>query len=275
MRVIEQRVAPKTGRSEDCEDALLHTEHFAAVVDGCTRPPHPRWQGRRPGQIALGLIRETLEALPATLDMPAAVAELTRCLFAYYQSLGIEQILQNAPAERPAATLAVFSAKRREVWLVGDCQCLLDGELFTQRMKLDEVLGEVRSLVLHLELLSGRTEAELMRDDPGRKFIAPLLAQQPVFQNTFRDSQYAYGVIDGFPVPPQFCRVIPVPPDARQLVLATDGYPILFPTLAESEAYLRELLRGDPLCCRDFKATKSLGPGKQSFDDRAYLRLEL
>jgi glycerophosphoryl diester phosphodiesterase len=60
---------------------------------------------------------------------------------------------------------------------------------------------------------------------------------------------------------------------AREIVLATDGYPFLKPTLAESEAALRELLRKDPMLVTLYQATKGIMQGNCSFDDRAYLRV--
>lgn len=68
-------------------------------------------------------------------------------------------------------------------------------------------------------------------------------------------------------------RTIPVPEPPTEVVLASDGYPQLCPTLAESEAALRRQLDDDPFCIRTFKATKGRMVGNQSFDDRAYLRL--
>jgi sugar/nucleoside kinase (ribokinase family) len=58
-------------------------------------------------------------------------------------------------------------------------------------------------------------------------------------------------------------------------VLATDGYPFLRPTLQESEKRLEEVTTGEPLCMRLFKPTKGLQGGNLSFDDRAYLRLDI
>lgn len=59
----------------------------------------------------------------------------------------------------------------------------------------------------------------------------------------------------------------------NELVLASDGYPFLKPTLDESEAMLASQLGNDPLCMNTFKATKGLMAGNKSFDDRSYLRV--
>jgi glycerophosphoryl diester phosphodiesterase len=45
--------------------------------------------------------------------------------------------------------------------------------------------------------------------------------------------------------------------------------------LEASEQALQEILRDDPLLFRKYKATKGLQPGNVSFDDRAYVKIEL
>ena len=57
-----------------------------------------------------------------------------------------------------------------------------------------------------------------------------------------------------------------------EIVLASDGYPRLFPTLAESEQWLDDQRRRDPLNIGDFQATKAFHPDFNSFDDRSYIR---
>ena len=83
-----------------------------------------------------------------------------------------------------------------------------------------------------------------------------------------------FSVIDGFPIALDKVRVINVS-GAKEIVLATDGYPFLYPTLSKSEQALTRQLSEDPLCIGHFKATKGLMRGNQSFDDRTYIRFRL
>lgn len=62
------------------------------------------------------------------------------------------------------------------------------------------------------------------------------------------------------------CRKIPE--NTKRIILATDGYPLLKPSLEESEEHLANLLKRDPLLFREFKPTKGLIKGHASFDDR-------
>lgn len=59
---------------------------------------------------------------------------------------------------------------------------------------------------------------------------------------------------------------------SSEIVLASDGYPFLKPTLAASEAALAEQIANDPHNIRSFIATKGIVEGNKSFDDRTYIR---
>jgi len=82
-----------------------------------------------------------------------------------------------------------------------------------------------------------------------------------------------FGAIDGQDVPQRFIEIIPVKP-GEEVVLATDGYPQLLPTLRETEEALAQDLLRDPLRIGQHKATKAVAPGQTSFDDRAFLRFK-
>ncbi len=90
---------------------------------------------------------------------------------------------------------------------------------------------------------------------------------------TMRQQNITYSVIDGFPIPRQHVRIITLDFQPWEIVLATDGYPFLCPTLKESEERLRHQRETDPLNIGpDFQATKAFHPDNNSFDDRAFIR---
>jgi len=105
-----------------------------------------------------------------------------------------------------------------------------------------------------------------LEDDTARKAIIPRMLE------TMQQQNKTYSVIDGFPVAEKHVRIISLGFQPWELVLASDGYPFLCPTLAESEERLAEQHRNDPLNIGIFKATKAFAAGFNSFDDRAYIR---
>ena len=102
--------------------------------------------------------------------------------------------------------------------------------------------------------------------DPAREVMIPTMLEDMKNQNV------TYAVIDGFPIPQQLVPVITLDFQPWEIVLASDGYPFLAPTLAETEALLEEQRKNDPLNIGKFKATKAFVEGNNSFDDSSYIR---
>lgn len=97
----------------------------------------------------------------------------------------------------------------------------------------------------------------------------------PDMLRAMQEQNKTYAVIDGFPIQQDKIKVVKVSADTQEVVLASDGYPFLCPTLAESEARLKEQIVRDPLNINTFKATKGMMTGNLSFDDRAYIRFSI
>ena len=55
----------------------------------------------------------------------------------------------------------------------------------------------------------------------------------------------------------------------------SDGYLDLRASLVESEKVLTQILNQAPLCYSLYLRQRGLAPGRESFDDRTYVRLEL
>ena len=103
-------------------------------------------------------------------------------------------------------------------------------------------------------LAEGYTESQLRQSyDPAREVMIPTMLEDMKNQNV------TYAVIDGFPIPQQLVPVITLDFQPWEIVLASDGYPFLAPTLAETESLLEEQRKNDPL-------------NNNSFDDRSYIR---
>lgn len=216
------------------------------------------------------LVCEALQTMPPMVEKEELLQRFNHTL------------AMHAPAEskvdaayRLTCSAVVFSRARHKVWIIGDCQFRYGGSTFTHGKKVDEVLAGIRREVAHYLLAHGHTEAELRENDLARAFIADALHEQTNFQNdTNETNPYRYPVLDGTVTAPDLVPEYTVSPEADgTLILASDGYPTLCDTLAETEAELQRLLLSDPLCIGENAATKGWLKGQASFDDRAYLRL--
>lgn len=277
MKVIESKIEGKKS-PESCEDGLVVTADFIAVIDGSTsKTPHHLSPDMKNGRYAMVLISEYIQH---ELKPESTVEDFCEGVTSYiynkvYRQQGIEEQMQAHPEERLTASAILYSKAKNEVWMVGDCQAIIDGKLYENNKPFEDIVARRR-----VELIrQGFTPQE------ARKTIEPLLIQAML-----EGQNKIYTVIDGFPIYQKGVKVVSLnapqknvetdvadslPHPAKEIVLATDGYPFLKPTLSESEEALAHLLAHDPQCTHEFIATKGIVEGNKSFDDRTYIRFQI
>ena len=278
MKIIESSIIGKKS-PEACEDGIVVTDDFIAVIDGSTsKTPKHLNPDMKNGRYAMMLISEYIRE---ELKADASVDDFCQGVTAYiynkvYEKLGVEERLKEHPEERLTASAILYSRTRNEVWMVGDCQAIIDGKLYENGKPYELEIARKR-----VELIEqGLSPAE------ARKQIEPLLIEAML-----SGQNQNYTVIDGFPIYQEGVKIValktkPVSSDIEtyfqeqtkpiaspnEVVLASDGYPFLKPTLAASEAALAEQIANDPQNIHSFIATKGIVEGNKSFDDRSYIR---
>ena len=277
MKVIESKIEGKKS-PESCEDGLVVTPDFIAVIDGSTsKTPHQLSPDMKNGRYAMVLISEFIQQ---ELKPESTVEDFCEGVTSYiynkvYRQQGIEEQMQAHPEERLTASAILYSKAKNEVWMVGDCQAIIDGKLYENNKPFEDIVARRR-----VELIrQGFTPQE------ARKTIEPLLIQAML-----EGQNKTYTVIDGFPIYQKGVKVVSLnapqknvetdvadslPLPTKEIVLASDGYPFLKPTLTESEEALAHLLAYDPQCTHEFIATKGIVVGNKSFDDRTYIRFQI
>lgn len=295
MEIIETSIIGKGG-ADKCEDAYVITETFVTVVDGSTSKSSlpPLKCNRTHGQIAADCVCDYVRSCPPDIDMVSfceQVTEKLRVLYPTYRPTLSAEHFENHPEDRFTCSAIVYSAFRQEIWMIGDCHCLLikDGSpshspqkettiadiertnevIYHENDKPSEaVLAARRAEHIERMLANGASVDDIRKNDEGRAAIIADLKASMKAQNK------EYAVIDGFSIPTDKVKVINTL-DASEIILATDGYPHLFPTLSASEQDLSDILTHDPLLIRRYQATKCWHPDNKSFDDRCYIRLKI
>ncbi|MBA2956568.1 hypothetical protein GON03_00865 [Nocardioides sp. MAH-18] len=176
---------------------------------------------------------------------------------------------------RPSAAGAVFSLAARRVVVVTDTWVAVDGSAQFYGHRYEEHVTGIRRALTDRELAAGRSVDDLRRDDPGRVAIGDLLVRESGLMNVDGQGDYFYAAWNGLPIPRHLLTSVEVPLDARELILATDGYPVLAPTWEETELALQRELADDPLRIGPYGGPKALAPGADSFDDRSFVLVEL
>jgi glycerophosphoryl diester phosphodiesterase len=143
---------------------------------------------------------------------------------------------------------------------------MVGGQYYDNPKPYEQELAEQRAAII---AQSKEPKESFLEHDTAREAIIPHMLE------TMQQQNKTYAVIDGFPIPQQCVRVITLDFNPWEVVLASDGYPFLEPTLEASEQRLEWQRKNDPLNIGEFKATKAFSVGSNSFDDRAYIRFKV
>lgn len=262
----EQFIVGKDGRSRICGDALYQGEHFMAVIDGATPKGKRRWDGK-PGHVYVSeLLQRGMEQLPPESTAQEAIAYLNEQIRQAYQREGID-FSTLPPEEQLQASIIIYSVARREVWSFGDCKLRINTENYDHTKEVDNLLSGLRAFCVEAAKLNGDA-GQAEGEDYGRQKILPFLKVQNLFANT--DYSFGYDVLNGGAIRAERVKVYAIQ-RGDHVVMASDGYPKLFDTLSESEAYLRDALRKDRECIYLLRGTKGVAPENESYDDRTFL----
>lgn len=272
MEIIEHFILGKAGLPDLCEDGLVTSPDLIAVIDGVTAKGHRKWDGASSGFFAKELLFRKLEAYGAVLSGEKLLCDLSRSLSAAAASAG-----SCATPDLPKASIIVYSPAAGKIWSYGDCQCMINGVPHSHAKVIDTLLSEKRAAVIGQCILEKGLELTmrlLQSHDFARDEILDELKRQSDYENRHvyvEGRDLGYPVINGSPIVPDMIAEYSVLP-GDEVILASDGYPFLMPTLAQSEQELSRLLREDPHCYKEYKSTKGLTAGNLSFDDRTYIR---
>ncbi|MGI4742601.1 MAG: hypothetical protein ACRYG7_46175 [Janthinobacterium lividum] len=254
-----------------CEDSIYTNANFAAVVDGATSKTNFLFDNKTPGKIASQLVVQAISKFERETTAENAVLLINKEIYAFYKDNNLVDMMKNNKLNRFNACAAIYSDYNKEIWLIGDCQCIANKINHNNEKKIDSILAEVRSLYLNMLMKDGALVSDLLSNDLGRDYIIPLLKKQNYFQNTDDTSEYSYGLFDGFQL--NFADVIKVKSNDNEIILATDGYPKLLNNLIDCEIYLKNVLVNDPLCISMYKSTKGVVGDNLSYDDRAFIKI--
>lgn len=274
MKIIERQLIGKHTQS-DCEDGIVVTPHFVAVIDGSTSKTSHRFNADMSnGHHCMKMIANFIRKMKIDILLDDFCDQITEIIRSEYLANGNNrlenQIINNyiPPHERLCASVVIYSEAHRQIWMIGDCQAMVDGQLHENGKPYEASMAARRAAcfrscqLAHNDMTDGLTIVH----DYARDAILPHLIKAMDGQNK------TFAVIDGYPIFRDGIKVISIDKNLSEIVLASDGYPMLKSTLAESEATLSEQLARDPFNIGDFKATKGLMRGNHSFDDRAYVR---
>lgn len=268
MTVIEQKLVGKFDDETRCEDGIVVTDEHIAVIDGATAKSSVQPNTTSPGKAITMAIAEYLTETRTTHYGAELVRRLSRFV---RRRLLVPNAYGRPSVEAPSASLAVYSREAKRITVVGDIAVMIGETIHRTQTPFDLCMSQTRSIVNWIKISEHGSAMADRNVDAGREFILQILRLQHLFRNVEGDNPWAYGSIDGFPVPARFIAEYVVK-DGQEVVLSSDGYPLIKSSLGEAEAALARVLAEDPLRTLKYLDTKGMMPGQVSFDDRAYVR---
>ncbi len=268
MKIEEYFLCGKENNPDTCEDGLVITSHLVAVIDGVTAKGNQLWNNQKSGCFAKNILCDYLQQNGVeNQNAEQLISNLNHLLH--------EQIikLKNLRIEDyPRASVILYNNIYKEIWSYGDCQCLINNTLYSHKKKLDEINAQIRSEHLKKAILKGMTISDFEIYDPGRDAIQDRLSRQFYWENK-DDDEFGYPVLNGMCINKKMLQTYKIK-EGDTIILATDGYPNICKSLAESEKVLKDILQEDPMCFQKYKSTKGIKKGNISFDDRTYCKIK-
>ena len=257
MNISEKFILGKKNNPALCEDGIVITENFIAVLDGVTAKSSRTFWGKSGGRAAMETAKAIIESSPAITEKEILFRNINNAIKSLYDGKAYGEA---------AVCVCIYSKFFKEIWSVGDCQYIINGQRYCDEKEIDTIYSRVRAAILEK---AERDGALLEGKDPGREFIMHLLKNQHIFANG--TGKYSYPLLDGGSF--DTSRILSTPvSEGDTVILATDGYPKLFDTLRESESYLAYVIENDPMCYKIHISTKGIEKDNVSFDDRAYVK---
>ncbi len=260
--IIERHVVGKIS-PERCEDVIHVSKNFIAVIDGATSYLCHE-TGKAPGKVIAEIIDHSISELSPALPSQQFHIEL---------SLRVgDELSRKWPVneEVPTASLITYSVAHSEVWILGDGWVSAAGHARRFSIPFADAYTLLRCTYLHSLIQRGMSIAELRDNDRALELILPFIRVQKHIQNTLPEP-YGYGVLDGRSSCSNYVKIMKIR-SGDEVILASDGYPVIAKDLRRTEELLQRIIEEDPLMISKYKQVKGVMNGQKSFDDRAFVR---
>lgn len=266
MNILEKFICGKEKNQDLCEDGLFISNEIVAIIDGATSKTGFLLNNMKGGCFAKNSIMKFLEQENI---FKLSAKDLFHQMDQYLRDDVSKFVTQIQYKNLPRASVIIYNDYYKEIWSYGDCNFAINDEIHIQSKEIDKINASFRALRLEHELMQGKSIEELSKNDIGRQAIHDSLLMQMDFEN--KNNTYGYPVMNCNGINDLMVSIFPVQPNS-QIILASDGYPMIYNTLLESERYIEKIKKEDPLCMHIFKSTKGFSANLNSFDDRTYCR---
>src|SRR6266550_3061129 len=98
MNIIQKYINSKTGDMNLCEDSIVTTDNFVAIVDGATSRSPITYDGKKNGKVASEIVAKSIEELPQNVSAAEAFIVVNQKLTDFYKKENLYEHMQTNPA---------------------------------------------------------------------------------------------------------------------------------------------------------------------------------
>lgn len=154
------------------DDSIYIGENFAAVIDGVSQKSTVNVKGK---EIKVAkIITEALSKIDRK-DAPRYAKTLTFDEFVRYINMYIRKYCEHIGISvfdyQLEATGVIYSKYYNQIWLVGDCIAIYDGNIVSNELKIDKVYIGLRIGIIEELIKLGYTKASLIENDIAKEII--------------------------------------------------------------------------------------------------------
>lgn len=171
-KIINKESFSEGKKDKKNDDDIFIGENFAAVIDGVSHKSTVLVNGK-PIKIA-EIIVEAIQKLDGqetpeyakTLTFEETVKFINLYIKKYLQKYGLAE-----EVGKMEATGIIYSKYHNQLWLVGDCRAIYDGNVLENPLKIDGVYIDIRRNLIEALMQEGYTKEDIMEHDISRDII--------------------------------------------------------------------------------------------------------
>ena len=155
------------GKNENKNDDDIYIgKNFVAVIDGVSDKSSVLVNGKKIkiAQIITEAIRKMDRPEAPIYAKTLSFEECVKFINLYIQEY-LRRIGMDDEVGRMEATGVIYSRFRNQIWLVGDCKAIYDGNEIQNPLKIDEVFVDIRTKIIQALIKEGYTEEQLLKKD--------------------------------------------------------------------------------------------------------------
>lgn len=210
----QQKTIPQT------RQLVIQNEKFIGIIDSSSPKVQARYNNGMTAEVMQEILYDVIARAADFSDPINLMRKMNARIIGYYNQRGIFSEVLSHPEMRMSANVLLINQEAEELWIYGQGQYAVDGQLHRIKSPLSQMIVSLRKQIAknyHLQGADKATWFDRLNED-----MQPFIVSASQFQNSIENqSPLAFGVVDGFEIPQRFIQRIDLK-RVQQVVIASD-----------------------------------------------------